>query len=72
MIHQEQPNDPQDGPRIVSTEGVCGGRPRVRGTRVRVIDVLDMLGAGMDRDEILRDYPYLTKEDIEACVQSDR
>lgn len=72
MIHQEQTNDPKEGPRIISTEGVCGGRPRVRGTRVRVIDVLDMLGAGMDRDEILRDYPYLTKEDIEACVQSDR
>jgi len=64
----EPVNDPQGDSRIVSTPGVCGGRPRIRGTRVRVVDVLDMLGSGMSVDEIARDYPYISREDVEACV----
>ncbi|HZW10389.1 MAG TPA: DUF433 domain-containing protein [Phycisphaerales bacterium] len=62
------PSDPQQGPRIVSTAGICGGRPRIRGTRVRVVDVLDMLASGMSEAEILRDYPYIAREDVEACL----
>jgi uncharacterized protein (DUF433 family) len=37
--------------------------------RIRVSDVLDMLAAGMSADDILRDYPYLEREDIAACLQ---
>ncbi|TVQ33083.1 MAG: DUF433 domain-containing protein [Phycisphaeraceae bacterium] len=55
--------------RITTTPGVCGGRPCIRGMRVRVSDVLDMLASGMTSDEILRDYPYIEREDIEACLQ---
>ena len=69
MNHDQTVHDPAGGPRIISTEGVCGGRPRIRGTRVRVVDVLDMLAAGMSKEEIVRDYPYLVTEDIEACLQ---
>lgn len=54
--------------RIVSDPGICGGRPRVSGTRVRVSDVLDMLAGGARLDEILVDYPYLKAEDIQACL----
>jgi uncharacterized protein (DUF433 family) len=65
----DDPNDPNGGSRIVSTPGICGGRPRIRGTRVRVIDVLDLLAAGMAEEEIVRDYPYVSREDIEACLR---
>lgn len=58
-----------DEQRIVSDPGICGGRPRVRNTRVRVIDVIDMLASGMTAEEIVRDYPYLSKEDIEASLR---
>jgi uncharacterized protein (DUF433 family) len=54
--------------RIVSDPGVCGGRPRVRGTRVRVVDILELLASGMERADILREFPYLTSEDISAAL----
>ena len=44
------------------------GRPAVRGTRVRVADVLSLLAAGASEREIVEDYPYLTAEDIKACL----
>jgi len=47
----------------------CGGRPCIRGYRLRVKDVLDLLGAGMTEQEILKDYPFLDEEDIRACLQ---
>ena len=47
---------------------VCGGRPCVRGLRIRVKDVLDLLAAGATREEILTDYPYLEAEDIAAVL----
>jgi len=55
--------------RIVVDPDVVHGRPRVRGTRVRVTDVLSLLAAGASEAEILEDYPYLTAEDIRACLQ---
>ena len=55
--------------RITSDSEICGGRPCVRGTRVRVTDVLDMLAAEASREEILEDYPYLKTEDITAALQ---
>ncbi|MCC5874508.1 MAG: DUF433 domain-containing protein [Gammaproteobacteria bacterium] len=46
----------------------CGGRPCVRGLRMRVIDVLELLAAGETPEEILSEYPYLEPEDITACL----
>lgn len=54
--------------RITIDPGQCGGRPCVRGLRVRVSDVLDMLAAGVTESAILEDYPYLEAEDIRACL----
>jgi uncharacterized protein (DUF433 family) len=55
--------------RITFDPEQCGGRPCIRGYRLRVKDVLDMLGAGMTEPEILKDYPFLEPEDIRACLQ---
>jgi len=55
--------------RIVVDPDVVHGRPRVRGTRVRVTDVLSLLASGAAEAEILEDYPYLTADDIRACLQ---
>lgn len=54
--------------RITMEPGKCGGRPCIRGMRIRVMDILDMLAAGMTNDEILEDYPFLEKEDITAAL----
>jgi uncharacterized protein (DUF433 family) len=45
--------------RITSSPNQCGGRPCIRGMRVRVKDVLEMLGAGMSEQAILAEFPYL-------------
>jgi uncharacterized protein (DUF433 family) len=55
-------------PRISADPAVCGGRPVVTGTRVRVTDVLEMLAGGAGEAEIVADFPYLTVEDIRACL----
>jgi uncharacterized protein (DUF433 family) len=54
--------------RITVDPRVCGGRPVIRGMRIRVGDILDMLAAGASRREILADYPYLDDEDISASL----
>lgn len=54
--------------RITINPNQCGGRPCIRGMRIRVIDVLGLLAAGQSREEILADYPYLESEDIAACL----
>ncbi len=55
--------------RITVNPEVCGGRPCIRGMRIRVKDVLDMLAGGSTRAEILEDYPYLEDEDITAALE---
>ena len=55
--------------RITVEPGKCGGRPCVRGTRMRVVDVLQLLSSGADYAEVLRDYPSLEREDILACLE---
>jgi uncharacterized protein (DUF433 family) len=55
--------------RITSDPQVFGGRPCIRGQRIRVTDILDMLAGGADRTKILRDYPYLEDEDIAAALE---
>ena len=55
--------------RITFDPNQCGGRPCVRGLRVRVRDILDLLAAGASRDEILTDYPMLEAGDITAALE---
>ena len=47
----------------------CGGRPCIRGLRVRVKDILDLLAAGVPEAEILEDFPYLESDDIRAALE---
>jgi len=54
--------------RITVEEGKCGGRPCIRGLRIRVKDVLELLSAGATFKEILQDYPSLEREDILAAI----
>lgn len=55
--------------RITVNPNQCAGRPCIRGLRVRVKDILDMLAAGASREEILLDYPYLEPDDITAALE---
>jgi len=55
-------------PRIVVDPEVCGARPIVAGTRIRVTDVLELLAGGGAEAEILADYPYLAREDIRVVL----
>ena len=54
--------------RITVNPNQCGGRPCLRGMRIRVKDVLDMLAGGTSQEEILADFPDLELEDIRACL----
>jgi uncharacterized protein (DUF433 family) len=54
--------------RITIDPGKCGGRPCIRGHRIRVTDVLELLGAGASFEEILADYSFLEREDILAAL----
>ena len=53
---------------ITIKPGKRGGKPCIRGMRITVFDVLEYLAAGMTPQEILDDFPYLTEEDILACL----
>ena len=54
---------------IITVEpGKRGGRPCIRGMRITVYDVLGYLASGMSHEELLDDFPYLTEEDIRACL----
>lgn len=55
--------------RIVINSEIVHGRPAIRGTRMRVTDVLSLLAAGASEAEILEDYPYLAPDDIRACLE---
>ena len=64
-----------DYQRLITIEaGKRGGKPCIRGLRITVSDVLGYLASGMSEDDILRDFPDLTREDIRACLAfaSDR
>ena len=54
---------------IITIEpGKRGGKPCIRGLRITVYDVLEYLGSGMSHAEIMSEFPYLTEEDIRACL----
>lgn len=55
---------------IITVEpGKRGGKPCIRGMRMTVYDVLEYLASGMTIQQILEDFPYLTEEDIRACLR---
>lgn len=54
---------------ITIEEGKRSGKPCIRGMRITVYDILDYLASGMSQEDILEDFPYLTKEDIKATLQ---
>ncbi|HEV1994626.1 MAG TPA: DUF433 domain-containing protein [Candidatus Acidoferrum sp.] len=53
---------------ITMEPGKRGGKPCIRGLRITVYDVLEYLAGGMTHEDILRDFPYLTEQDIRACL----
>jgi uncharacterized protein (DUF433 family) len=54
--------------RITQTPGLCGGKPCIRGMRIRVSDILEMLAENVDAVEIVADFPDLEAADIQACL----
>ena len=54
--------------RITVEAGKCGGKPCIRGKRMRVSDVLGLLASGASTQEILEDYSFLEEADIRACL----
>ena len=55
--------------RITVDPGLCGGRPCVRGMRIRVSDVLDLLANGLTPGQILQEFPDLERDDIFSCIR---
>ena len=55
--------------RITINPDQCGGRPCIRGMRIRVSDVLDLYASGLNSEQILEELPDLEKEDLQACLQ---
>ena len=58
--------------RITANPQQCGGRPCIRGMRIRVTDVLDLLGAGLSQEAVLDELPDLEAEDVRACLEFAR
>ncbi len=54
--------------RITTNPRQCGGRPCIRGMRIRVVDVLDLFAAGLDAEQILNEMPDLEREDLQAAL----
>jgi len=55
--------------RITTNPAQCGGRPCIRGMRIRVVDVLDLLAAGLSKEQVLEELPDLELPDIEAALK---
>jgi len=55
--------------RITIEPDKCGGRPCIRGKRIRVADILQLLSAGASMEEVLQDYPFLERDDILAAIE---
>jgi len=55
--------------RITVDDNICNGKPTIRGSRITVQTILEFLSAGDSAEEILKQYPSLEKEDIEACLK---
>ena len=60
---------PEIAERITVNPEQCGGRPCVRGMRIRVSDVLDLLANGLSEEQVLVELPDLESEDVRACLR---
>ena len=60
---------PEVADRITVDPQQCGGRPCVRGMRIRVTDVLDLLASGLSTEQVLEELPDLETEDVRACLR---
>jgi uncharacterized protein (DUF433 family) len=68
-MQERAKHQPVDWRKIITFEpGKHSGQPCIRGMRITVGDVLEYLASGMSEDEILADFPELTREDILACL----
>ena len=56
--------------RIVVDPAICNGRPVIKSTRITVQTILEFLGAGDSIDDVLEEYPSLSREDVLACLPS--
>ncbi|MGK5089285.1 DUF433 domain-containing protein [Bdellovibrionota bacterium FG-2] len=54
--------------RITTDTALCGGRPCIRGMRIRVSDVLELMASGLSAQQVLEELPSLTEEDVHACL----
>ena len=55
--------------RITYNPQQCGGKPCIRGMRIRVVDILELYAAGLSSEQILADFPDLEAEDLEAALR---
>jgi uncharacterized protein (DUF433 family) len=55
--------------RITANKEILGGKPVIKGTRISVEFILKLLASGASEDEIIQDYPHLSKDDIRACLE---
>lgn len=55
--------------RIIINPAICNGKPTISGTRITVNTILEFLGAGDSKDDLLKAYPAISVQDIEACIQ---
>lgn len=55
--------------RITINPAQCGGRPCIRGMRIRVIDILDLLASGLSKEQVLEELPDLEPEDVQAALR---
>ena len=69
ILIQKGPNMAGLVERITVNPEQCGGRPCIRGMRIRVVDVLDLLAAGLTQQQVLEELPDLEPEDISACLR---
>jgi uncharacterized protein (DUF433 family) len=68
-LDAQYPSIAEDSDRIVTDPAICGGRPTIRGTRLRVADILEMLASGATREDVLRDFDYLSAEDVNTALR---
>ena len=55
--------------RIIANAKILGGKPVIKGTRISVEFILELMASGVSEGEILEDYPHLTREDVYACLR---
>ncbi len=68
-LRNNEMNNQQLLKRITIVPGLCGSKPTIRGMRITVTDILELLAGGMTEQQVLNDYPYLEQDDMRACLE---